>query len=143
MNKTRRRFSFLPSKGHIGLILLLSYLIFFRSCQQYNLFINEVARSSQKNICACAPISKLKKLSEHHDFKKVHSKPNLTQTCSMKSKSNAWVSSVGTIQRAVVQEIQVLLYSQYEKWKIFMQIEQFIAGQQRLLAKIRKFNAQR
>lgn len=70
MNKTRRRFSFLPSKGHIGLILLLSYLIFFRSCQQYNLFINEVARSSQKNICACAPISKLKKLSEHHDFKK-------------------------------------------------------------------------
>ena len=26
-----------------------------------------------------------------------------------KSKSNAWVSSVGTIQRAVVQEIQVLL----------------------------------
>ena len=74
---------------------------------------------------------------------KVHSKRNLTQTCSMKSKSNAWVSSVGTIQRAVVQEIQVLLYNQYEKWKIFIQIEQFIAGQQRLLAKIRKFNAQR
>lgn len=32
-----------------------------------------------------------------------------------KSKSNAWVSLLGTIQRAVVQEIQVLLYNQYGK----------------------------